>query len=503
MNQYLMGIDNGGSDIKCAVFDLAGRQISAATTQVPLDIPYPGFTERPAGTVWKANVDVIRKALEMAGLTGESVAAIGLTGYGNGLVFVDSQYNPVYPAIVSTDERAADYCKKFRQDGTEEKLFPYTLQTTWAAQPAALLPWFRDNKPEVLEKTKYILSMKDYIRLRLTGTLAGEITEASSGCLVNLDTRDYDRRLFEILKIEDCYEKFPPVLESASISGVVSAYAAEETGLFAGTPVAAGYFDIDANALASGIVSDEDLCLIAGTWSINEYLSKTAPRKLKDKQNTVTLSYLKDYYLMEDSTPTSASNFNWFIRSLIRPDRPDTPLSSIYEECNALVESIPPEKCDVIFVPYLFGSATHPDAKAAFMNLSSADDRASMLRAVYEGVIFSSAHHVYNLKRPVESYAKARLSGGVSKSAVWAQMMSDVLQIPVETLEGDEPGAKGAAMGAGIACGIFRDVEDAVDHMVQIGKVYYPRREMQPVYAEKFRRYEAALSAVDLLAKMR
>ena len=224
---------------------------------------------------------------------------------------------------------------------------------------------------------------------------------------------------------------------------------------------------------------------------------------MKDKQNTVTLSYLKDYYLMEDSTPTSASNFNWFIRSLIRPDRPDTPLSSIYEECNALVESISPEKCDVIFVPYLFGSATHPDAKAAFMNLSSADDRASMLRAVYEGVIFSSAHHVYNLKRPVESYAKARLSGGVSKSAVWAQMMSDVLQIPVETLEGDEPGAKGAAMGAGIACGIFRDVEDAVDHMVQIGKVYYPRREMQSVYAEKFRRYEAALSAVDLLAKMR
>ena len=124
-----------------------------------------------------------------------------------------------------------------------------------------------------------------------------------------------------------------------------------------------------------------------------------------------------------------------------------------------------------------------------------------MLRAVYEGVVFSSAHHVHNLKRPVDSYSRARLSGGVSNSEVWSQMMSDVLQIPIETLEKSEPGAKGAAMGAGIACGIFRDVEDAVNQMVHIGKTYYPQRQYEAVYAEKFRRYEAALKAVDLLAE--
>lgn len=501
MKRYLMGIDNGGSNIKCAVFDLNGREMAVADEQIPMNIPSPGFTERDAEAVWQANVRVIRKSMEKAGVTGEEIAGIGLTGFGNGMVLVDEKLNAVYPAIISTDDRARDYCRKFREDGTERKLFPYTRQTTWSAQPAVMLPWFRDNRPEILEKTRWILSMKDFIRLRLTGEIAGEITDASSGCLVDLDTRKFEPELFEILGIKECYEKMPPILESTEISGYVTEKTAELTGLMAGTPVAAGYFDIDANALASGVLSSKELCLIAGTWSINEFLSKEASKDIDTKENVATLSYLKDYYIMEDSTPTSASNFNWFIKTLLKVDRADIPMSQIYEECNALVESIEPQESHVIFVPYLFGSATHEKAQGAFLNLSSADDRGKMLRAVYEGIIFSSAHHVHNLKRPIESYSKARLSGGVSKSEVWSQMMSDVLQISIETLEGNEPGALGAAMGAGVACGVFSGLEEAVEYMVHIGKIYYPRAEYKEIYEEKFRRYEAALQAVDLLAE--
>lgn len=501
MEKYLIGIDNGGSDIKCAIFDLHGKELAVVDTQVPLNIPELGFTERDAESVWEANVYVIREALRKAQIPGGAVAAVGLTGYGNGMVLVDEAFRAVYPVIVSTDDRSSDYCKKFREDGTEKKMFPYTLQTTWSAQPAVMLPWFKEHKPEILEKTRWILSIKDFIRQRLTGAISGEITDASSGCLVNLDTRNYEPCLFEILQIEDCFEKMPPILESTEVSGYITKEAANKTGLAEGIPVAAGYFDIDANALASGVLSADELCLIAGTWSINEYLSKTAPREIEKKQNTVTLSYLKDYYITEDSTPTSASNFNWFIRTLLCPDRPDVPLKQIYEECNQLVESIDPKNSQVIFVPYLFGSATHENAHGAFLNLTGGDERGDMLRAVYEGVVFSTTHHVHNLKRPLGTYTKARLSGGVSNSQVWSQMMSDSLQITIETLEGGEPGAKGAAMGAGVACGLFKDLEDAVNHMVHVGKVYIPRLEYASVYAEKFRRYEAALLAVDFLAK--
>ena len=144
---YLLGIDNGGSDIKCAVYDLNGKELAISRTQIPMNIPEAGFTERDVENVWEANVKVIKAVLKKADIPGEAVVAIGVTGYGNGMVLLDEEGKPVYPAIISTDERASSYCKKFREDGTEKKIFPYTLQTTWAAQPAVLLPWFRDHKP--------------------------------------------------------------------------------------------------------------------------------------------------------------------------------------------------------------------------------------------------------------------------------------------------------------------------------------------------------------------
>ena len=494
---YLLGIDNGGSDIKCAVYDLNGKELAISRTQIPMNIPEAGFTERDVENVWEANVKVIKAVLKKAEIPGEDVVAIGVTGYGNGMVLLDEEGKPVYPAIISTDERASSYCKKFREDGTEKKIFPYTLQTTWAAQPAVLLPWFRDHKPEVLEKTKWIMSMKDYIRFRLTGKVAGEITDASSGCLVNLDTRRYDRRIFEILGIEDCYSKMPKILESTDISGYVTKEAEKMTGLTEGTPVAAGYFDIDANALASGVLSDQELCLIAGTWSINEYLSKEAPREIEKKKNTVTLSYMKDYYIMEDSTPTSASNLNWYLNHFVRPEKQELSADEIYIVCNKQVESVKPEECKVIFVPYLFGSATHENAHGAFLNLTGGDDKSVMLRAVYEGVVFSHYTHVRKLLLNREKPKAVQLSGGAANSDVWVQIFADVLQIPVEVMEDKELGAMGAAITAGIAAGVYQDYGEAIKRTVRIKKTVYPRSEYAEIYEQKYRQYQKVIEALD------
>ena len=130
MAQYLMGIDNGGSDIKCAIFDLQGNEIAIARTQVPMDLPHPGWTERDGDAVWQANILVIRQALEKAGIHGSDVAAVGLTGYGCGIVFTDEAGKTVYPVVVSTDDRASDYPKNFRSSGIDRALFPHTRQTT-------------------------------------------------------------------------------------------------------------------------------------------------------------------------------------------------------------------------------------------------------------------------------------------------------------------------------------------------------------------------------------
>lgn len=501
MSKYLMGIDNGGSDIKCAIFDTEGNEIAVASTQVPISVPQPGFTERDANDVWKGNIEVIKKSIEKANIDVNEIACIGITAYGNGLVFVDENIDAVYPAIVSTDDRAKDYCKKFRNDGTERKIFPYTRQTTWSAQPAVLIPWFKDNNPEVLNKTRWVLSMKDFIRYKLTGSLNGELTEASSTCLMNLNTREYDPFIFDALGISECLDKMPEVLSSTDIAGYINSEAAKLTGLKEGTPIAAGYFDIDANALASGILTDDELCLIAGTWSINEFLIKDATDDIDKKTNIATLSYVDGLYLMEDSSPTSASNFNWYIEKIIKEYAPNLSNGEIYEMCNKLVEQKDPKDSDVIFVPYLYSSATHPNAKCGFLNIGAGEDSASMLRAIYEGVVFSSVHHVYSLQRDVNSYSKAKLSGGITNSAVWSQMMADALQIPIQTLVGSQIGAKGAVIGAGVACGVFENLGQAVKAMVHEGKIYYPRIEYKEIYAKKYQRYEHALNALDYLAE--
>ena len=117
MNNYILGIDNGGSDIKCALFDVHGNEIACAATKVAIDTPEPGFTERDCERVWKANVEVIREVLNKSMIDPEDIISVGLTAYGNGLIFVDEEIRPVYPAIVSTDDRAGELCQRFKEEG--------------------------------------------------------------------------------------------------------------------------------------------------------------------------------------------------------------------------------------------------------------------------------------------------------------------------------------------------------------------------------------------------
>jgi L-xylulokinase len=498
MTQYLMGIDNGGSEIKCVLFDDEGNQIAAARRRVAMLMPAPGFTERNADDVWQANADSIREAITRAGISPQQIAAIGLTGYGNGICLVDAFGKSTYPCIVSTDSRASSYCREFRLSGAERAIYPLTLQTTWSAQPAALLAWFRDNRPEVLVSSAYCLGIKDLIRFHLTGEFSTEITEASSTCLLNLHTRTFDPEIFKTLGINEYFQLMPPCQESTAISGKVTELAAEQTGLRPGTPVVAGYFDIDAAALASGVLDESMLCLVAGTWSINEHLSKTANTDYGCNANTVTLSYLPDHFLVEDSSATSASNFDWFVEQLLKPVYTNLSRKELYQLCDRLVSETDPQSSQVVFIPYLFDSSTTSGAKAAFFNLSSQHTILDLLLAVYEGVVFSSALHIQRLSPPLGAFQKARLSGGVANSSVWAQMMADVIQIPVEVLQNNELSAQGAAMAAGIGVGLFENHQNAVQKMVKIGRVFTPDPSRAVTYSQKFAAFEKALKALEI-----
>lgn len=494
--QCLVGIDNGGSEIKCTVFALDGRELGVASQRLPIEVPHTGWSERDLHEVWAGNAAVIRAALEGAGVSGTDVVGIGLTGYGNGFCLVDAAGRPTYPAIISTDERASDICDEFAATGVERTIYPLTCQSTWAGQPIALLAWFKRNMPEVLEATRWVLGIKDWVRYQLTGTFTTEITEASSTCLCNLHTRQFDPDIFAAAGISDCLPKMPRIIESTECDGYVTAEAAAATGLAAGTPVVGGFFDIDACQFASGVTDTQTLCLIAGTWSINERLATTANTDYDKNRNTVTLGYRPGFFNVEESWPTSASNFNWFVTTLLEADHPSASRDELYALCNKAVAELDPADSQVLFVPYLYG-ASYPDgANAGFFGLTSYATRAHLILAVYEGVCLATRWNVQQLVGEDLSPYRVRLSGGITKSRAWTQLMADVLGVTVETLANTELGCHGAAMAAGIASGIYSDYDDAIARSVRMGEVFEPRPAYVSLYRRKFATYQRALEAL-------
>lgn len=492
----LMGIDNGGTYSKVAIFNKSGKQLSVASLPTTMLTPYPGHTERDMEELWQVNVETIKLALERAGLTGKDIAGISFSGHGKGLYLVGEEGSFPHNGIVSTDTRAYREVEDWYEDKTNEKVFQKTYQEILACQPVSLLAWLKKNKPKVLERTKYIFAVKDYIRYRMTGEAYAEYTDFSGGNLINMETGAYDRELLALFGIEEVYDKLPPLKHSFDVCGYVTKEVAKLTGLKAGTPVMAGMFDVNACGLGSGLINEEELCMIAGTWSINEFIAK---KPVTDGSVALNSMYcIPGYYLIEESSPTSAGNLEWFIRNLLGYEKKELEEEgkSIYDLTNAWVKELDEEESNLIYLPFLNGSGEEPLAKGSFIGLTGYHNKKHMVRAVYEGVVFSHLNHLQKLLQNRQPPQSIRLSGGLVRSDVWVDMFADALQIPIDVLEDREVGAAGAAIAAGIGAGIYASYEEAVKKTVKITKTVIPSRERASFYALKYRAYMELVKAL-------
>ena len=491
---YLLGIDNGGTVTKAAVYDTAGNEKAVAGVKSEIVFPQPEYAEKDTEALWAANVRMIREVLEKAGIDAAQVAGIAVTGHGNGMYLVDAKGRPAYNGINSADTRARDYVQRWYADGTHDRLLPRTCQSIWPAQPVALLAWFQDRLPEVLERTRWVFMCKDYIRYRLTGEAYAELTDYSGTSLLNVRTLDYDPELLESFGITSCRDKLPSLRRSAEICGHVCRKVAEETGLREGTPVAGGLFDISACAIALGIIDPAQLCLIAGSWSINEYIS-TSP--VEAKELFMTSAYCSPgCWLILEGSATSASNLEWVVSELMGGEAFKTNGQSIYNICGELAASVSPADSDIVFLPFLYGSNVAPKASSCFLGLHGWHRKEHLLRAVFEGVVFSHKTHVDRLLTYRDAPKVARMAGGAAKSPIWVQMFADVLGIPIELTSNEELGAMGAAICAGIGVGLFASFEEAVAQMVHVSRTVEPRPDHTKLYARKYSRYQRFVRAL-------
>ncbi len=499
--QYLLGLDNGTTVTKAALYHIGGDEIAVSSVQVKPIMERVGFVERDMNELWSANAKAIVDVVKKAGIDAADIIGVAVTGHGCGAYFVDVEGRPVGNGILSTDTRAKELVEQWNHDGTYEALLPKTMQIIWAGQILPIVAWHKAQKKAMLDRVRWVFPCKDYIRFCLTGEAYVELTDISVANGVNLNTIDYDDSIFEAFGIADYRHIFAPLRKCTDKCGMVSKSAARLTGLTEGTPVFGGLCDVAACCIGTGVISPDKMCMVAGTWSINEFLSE---KPIASKELFQNALYCMDgYWMILENSMTSAGNLEWFVKNFMEREKAEAPQSgkSEYEVANELVASVQPDECPIIFLPYLYGTNVNADAKACFFGISGLHEKAHMLRAIYEGVAFSHRAHMENLLRFRETPSSIRISGGAARSKAWVQIFSDVLQIPIEISAVRELGTLGAAICAGIGSGKLKDFYQAADLFSKVAYTSTPNQDNKSMYDAKYQRYKKLSQMMDVVWK--
>lgn len=448
----LLGIDSGLTMTKAVVFDAGGRVLATARRRIAQSVPRARHVERDMAALWQATAKAVRAALDAAGQPG--IAAVAATAHGDGLYLLDRTAQPLGPGILSLDSRAVDAVARWQADGTADAALSLTGQRPHASAPSALLAWIRDHEPDRFARIGHVLACKDWLRFCLTGTIGTDLTEASTA-FTEVTSQSYAPAILELYGLGALAPALPPVARPDQVVGAVTEQAAAMTGLVAGTPVVAGLHDVTASALGIGGHRLGCVAIVAGTYSINETVSdrpRTDPRWFcrnglrPGEWNNMAIS------------PASAANYDWFLDTLTGADRATAEAGgrSIHAAVEPEVRAALNRPSTVLFHPYLYGSPHGPQASGGFLGLHGWHDRGDLIRAVIEGIAFNHRVHIDALR---EGFApsQARLTGGISRSPLYAQVFADALGLPVTVTDTDEAAAWGAALCAGAGVGLFAD----------------------------------------------
>lgn len=484
--RYFLGIDNGGTSVKASIFNEDGIEVSRASLSIPAMLLGNGHAERDMEVLWQRNCQVIQKALIGFQEGSEAINGISFSGHGKGLYLVDENGYPVRHGILSTDSRANKYVSRWMEYGIE----------TIPCQPLCLLKWLEEHDRNAFERTKWIFGVKDYIRYRLTGQPGLEITDFSGSGMMNLEKRRLDRRTLRITGLERIEEKLPPIFESSDWAGTVSRQAAAETGLKEGTPCGAGLFDIDACAAGMGLMDDSEAAVIAGTWGIIEYLAEKPDWTLHAYQNSI--AFMKGRYMIEKSSPTSVSNFEWAVRSFFTEkwEKERREGEGIYEFVDTKAENAPVAKQTVLFFPFLYGGGEEWNSQAGFLGVTAGVTECEWIRAVMEGIVFYHRYQLESLFRNRRGPEIIKMGGGGVNSKFWVQMFADIFHKPVELSRCRETGTLGAAMTAAVAGGVYADYKTAIQRMAVVSERIYPNDKNSCIYRERYERYKEILESI-------
>jgi xylulokinase len=478
----LLGIDVSTTGSKALLINPDGEIVGGATTPHPLSNPRPLWSEQEPEDWWQSVCSSIRQALVNANASGAAVSAIGLTGQMHGLVLLDEHKNLLRPAILWNDQRCAAECDEIRAAIGRTQLIQITGNDALTGFTAPKIVWVRNHEPHIFARVRHVLLPKDFIRLKLTGLLAMDKADGSGTMLFDLKNRNWSSVVLEALGIPA--EWMPPTYEGHQITGEVSSGAAEATGLRAGTAVVAGGGDQAAQAVGVGAVRPGIVALTLGTSGVVFASTDSCLIEPEGRLHAFCHAVPDRWHLMGVML-SAAGSLQWYRDALV----PDV----TFDELMAEAAGAPAGSEGLLFLPYLSGERTpHPDplARGAWVGLTIRHKRGHLTRSVLEGVAFGLRDGFELLKSAgVGLLEQVRVSGGGAKSALWRQILADVFDVELVTVNTTEGAAYGAAILAGLAHGAWPDVETACSNLIKVVERVSPNRNRATFYGRMHRQY--------------
>lgn len=490
---FILGVDAGSSVIKAVAFDLQGNEAFVHERPSRLKRLHPLWMEQDMEEMWSDVQKCVAKVVGMVRQQRGNLVAIGVSSTGDGTWMMDAKGRPVRNGILWCDGRAARIVEQWHAGGRAKKAFAICGTSVFTGSQAVQLAWLRQHEPSALKKTAVIFHAKDWLFYKLTGCITTDETDESL-TMLRMSTRQYDAKLFKILKIDDLFDKFPPVKASQENTGVLLSVVAQELGLPPGLPVGSGPMDVSACALGSGAIEPGEASSILGTAAIHQLIMDKPI--LKPGMVGMTLCHgVKKRWIRLIAAMTATPNLDWFLgevgRNMAGGEHPGS--NRFYHRLEDILRKVPPGSEGVLYHPYLFpggerGPFVKPTARASFTGLTLNHGRGHLLRAVYEGVALSMLDCYRHMPiQPKSIY----LSGGGTNSGFWCQLIADCLGKQVRVPAGSQFGAKGAAINIGIATGIYANARDAVKHTVRWARRYEPNRKNTATYNELYTVYKA------------
>jgi len=498
MQKHVLGIDVGTGATRAVIMDESGRIAASATEEhEAFASPKIGWAEQRPEDWWRAAKIAIRKALAIGNLGGNRISCIGFSGQMHGAVMLDNFDEVVRPALIWCDVRTEKQCKQLNLQIGAEKLIELTCNRALANFTLTKLLWTRENEPENWARVRSVMLPKDYVRLKLTGERATDLTDASGTLMLDVARRKWSAEVLQAVQLDESL--LPSLYESPEVCGKISAAGAEATGLQAGTPVVAGAGDQAAGAVGMGIVMPGAVSATIGTSGVVFAATDRPALDPKGRLHTFCHAIPGRWHVM-GVTQAAGLSLRWFRDCF--GSRSAEHNGDSYDHLTQEAATVPPGAEGLLWAPYLMGERTphlDPNARAALVGLTASHTRAHVIRAILEGVTFSlrDTFSIFaEMNVPVNCI---RLGGGGARSPLWRQIQADIYRNDVEIVEAEEGAAYGAAMLGGVGARIWPSVDVACNSVVRVVTRVRPNSADAAVMDASYKKYVRIYTAMNYI----